>query len=119
MLKKQNRLVTKFEFNIARKYGKSYSAQLFHIYYLEPRNYRGTTKIGLVVSNKLCKTAVGRNRLKRLFREALRRNFDKINDNLWIVIHPKFVSLNKSYEEIYTDITKTLQKIPITRQLRA
>ncbi len=114
MLKKANRLKTRFEFNITRKYGVYYSGELVHIYALKPKNYSGPTKFGIVISNKFHKSAVKRNRTKRLFREAIKKESSKLeNLGLWIVIHPKFSALDKTYEEISTDFSKTIQKIPL------
>ncbi|MFZ2664344.1 MAG: ribonuclease P protein component [Patescibacteria group bacterium] len=111
MLKKENRLSSDFEFNVSRKYGRYYESPLTHTYFLIPKNYQGPTKIGIVVSNKFSKKAVERNRVKRIYRKVVEENFEKLNKgDLWIVIHPKFGSLNKTYEEINTDFNKILQK---------
>ncbi len=115
MLKKENRLSTNFEFNVARKHGRYYVGKYFHAYFLVPKNYDGPVKVGIVVSNKFSKKAVERNRVKRVYREVIRDNFDKINKgSLWLVIHPKFNSLEKGYEEINTDFNKVLQKASIS-----
>lgn len=115
MLKKENRLSTNFEFNIARKYGRYYAGRYFHAYFLNPKNYDGSTKFGVVVSNKFSKKAVERNRVKRVYREVIRNNLDKLDKNgLWVVIHPKFISLQKDYEEINTDFNKVLQEESIS-----
>jgi ribonuclease P protein component len=111
MLKKENRLSSNFEYNVTRKYGKYYKGKYFHVYFLIPKNYEGPTKVGIVVSNKFSKKAVERNRVKRVFREVVRSNFDKINKGyLWVVIHPKLSCVDKSYEEISTDFNKVLQE---------
>lgn len=113
MLKKQNRLKTNFEFNITRKYGEKHQGADFFMYILKPDNYGGETKVGVVVSNKLAKSAVQRNRVKRVFREVVRKNFEKLSGGYWIVLHPRSTSLKKGYEEINTDFNKTLQKITL------
>lgn len=41
-------------------------------------NERGFTRIAVVVSKKVVKSAVGRNRIRRRVYEALRKNFDLI-----------------------------------------
>ena len=114
MLKRQNRLSSNFQFNVSRKYGSYYESALCHLYTLKPQKYNGEPKFGIVVSNKFHKKAVKRNRVKRLYREVLAANLSKFGKNLWIVVHPKFSTLGKSYEEISTDFNKILQKIPLT-----
>lgn len=42
------------------------------------RNERGFTRVGVVVSKKVEKTAVGRNRIRRRIYEAIRVNMDKV-----------------------------------------
>lgn len=115
MLKKENRLSSNFEFNVARKYGNHVEGDLTHVYFVTPTNYTGPTKVGIVISNKFHKNAVVRNRTKRLFREVIQKNFDKIDKgNLWIAVHPKFSVLNKTYEEINADFNKILQKASLS-----
>ena len=111
MLKRQFRLSSKYEFNITRKYGKNAEGKWFYMYYLIPRNYKGVSKAGIVISNKYSKSAVKRNKLKRLFREALRANFDRIPEGFWIVIYPKHQAGRKKYEEISTAFAKTIQEV--------
>ena len=117
MLKKENRLRTTYEFNKVRRLGDKQDAVFFRIYYLDISKHQEdkNTKIGIVVSNKLSKLAVVRNRTKRVFREVVRLNFEKIREGYWIVIHPKVTSLDKGYEEISTEFTKVLQNLPISR----
>ena len=111
MLKRENRLSSDFEFNITRKYGKYFNGKYFHIYFLRPKNYNGPTKVGIVVSNKFSKKAVERNRVKRIFREIVGNNLEKIGkDNIWVVIHPKISCQNKGYEEISAEFNKILQE---------
>lgn len=113
MLKAENRLSTTFEFNVARKYGSYFNFPLFHAYTLIAKNYDGPARIGIVISNKFHKNAVVRNRVKRLFRESLRKKTDTIKKGLWIVLHPKFSAINQTYEKIDLEITKFLQKASI------
>lgn len=114
MLKKENRLVSDFEFNITRKYGIKFSNELFNFYLLQANNYSGPVKVGIVISKKLDKRATKRNRVKRVFSEIVRNNLDKFRPNYWVVIHPKIESFEKNYEEINTQFNQTLQKIPFT-----
>lgn len=115
MLKKANRLVSGYEFNKVRRFGNKYTTRYFHIFWLQPRNYSGPTKIGIVVSNKFHKSAVKRNRVRRVFREVVQHSLPQIKDNLWLVLHPKFFTIDKGYEEINSEFIAVLQKIPVTK----
>ncbi len=114
MFKKERRLSTNFEFNITRKYGKKLTGKFCYLYFLEPDNYSGVTKTGIVVTKKIHKNAVTRNRIKRLFSECMREKFDTIPSSLWIVVHPNTKSLQASHEEICLDIDSLLSEVSIT-----
>jgi ribonuclease P protein component len=114
MLKKENRLSTNFEFNVTRKHGKKLSGEFSQIFFLVPKTKTDITKTGIVVSKKIHKSAVKRNRVKRVFTACLKEKFDTIPTGLWIVIHPNSKSLKAKHEEICSDIGKTLSKISLT-----
>jgi ribonuclease P protein component len=113
MLKRQNRLSSNFQFNVTRKYGTHTEGGFFHLYLVKPTNYEGAQKFGIVVSNKFSKKAVVRNKVKRHYREILFKELNKFIGSFWIVIHPKFSCLDKSYEELFTDFDKTIQKVSL------
>ena len=119
MLPKKNRLTSDYEFNkvryLANKHGTKYTANLFHIFWIDAKDYDGPAQVGIVVSNKFHKSAVKRNKTKRVFREVVKKHFDKIKEGYWVVVHPKFKSIDKSYEEIDADFTKAIQKISLSR----
>lgn len=70
MLKKQHRLTSDFEYKVTRKYGNKYNFNLFNLVVCKPLNYEGPVKVGFVVGTTYHKSAVKRNRVKRLFRQA-------------------------------------------------
>jgi ribonuclease P protein component len=111
MLKKQNRMKTRYQFNITRDKGSHQKGRHFHIFVYKPENYEGPAQFGIVVSTKVTKKATERNRIKRLYREVIRANKVLVQDNLWIVIQPTQSSLEKKYEEISTDFIETIQKV--------
>jgi len=114
MLKKENRLSTNFEFNVTRKHGKKVFGTLCSMFYVKPTNYQGPAKVGIVVSKKVHKSAVKRNRLKRLFVECISKKLDNIPKDHWVVFHPRTESLESKYEEICIDVNKVLSKISLT-----
>lgn len=114
MLEKKNRLTSDYEFNKVYRQGNKYKSSSFDIFYLKPNDYKGPSKFGFVVSNKFGKVAPKRNRIKRVFREVIRKNLGEIKDNYWIIIKPKHPSKNKNYEEINSEFNKVLPKIPVS-----
>lgn len=115
MLKKGSRLLTNYEFNKVRRQGKRYKTDFLTIYYLDVSGYDGPSRFGIVIPNKFSKSAVVRNRVKRVFREVIRLNIDKILDGFWIVIYPAQVSEDKGYEVINEDFNKVLSKVSLAR----
>ena len=64
-------------------------------------NTRGFTRMGVVVSKKVEKTAVGRNRIRRRIYEALRLNMEDIpkkTDYIFVVYSKDFLKM--SFKEI-------------------
>lgn len=111
MLKKVNRISTNFEFRIARKYGKKYVGSFFNAYALSPERYRGPIKLGVVVSNKVSRDAVKRNKIKRRYRDILRSRVHLLPGDTWIVLYVNKDNLGRKYEEIRTDVDSTLSKV--------
>ena len=74
-------------------------------------NTRGFTRVAVVVSKKVEKTAVGRNRMRRRIYEALRVNFDlvpKKMDYIFVIYSPevlkmKFTELEKLLGELVAE----------------
>lgn len=59
-------------------------------------NDRGKTRFAVVVSKKIDKTAVGRNRIRRRLYEAIRLDFDKFKkprDYIFVVYSKNFLTL--------------------------
>jgi len=71
-------------------------------------NTRGFTRFAVVVSKKVMKTAVGRNRIRRRVYEVLRKNMDLIPKNRDYI----FVVYSKDIIKISSDeLEKTLGKL--------
>ncbi|MBR2586979.1 ribonuclease P protein component [Candidatus Saccharibacteria bacterium] len=59
-------------------------------------NERGRTRVAVVVSKKVEKTAVGRNRLRRRVYEAVRVNFDKLKkprDYIFVIYSKRLIGI--------------------------
>jgi ribonuclease P protein component len=70
-------------------------------------------KIAIMVSRKLGK-AVKRNRIKRLVRESVRLNKDKIKEGSLIILSPRF-NENSNLEEICKEILDIFKKAEVLK----
>jgi len=91
-------------YNLGNKYFGNYSLIFFN------KNKLDYSRFGFVASKKVGK-AFCRNRIKRLFREYIRLNIDKLNDNYDIIIVAK-KKFGENIEKLkYYDIEKDLNRI--------
>lgn len=91
-------------YNLRNKYFGNYSLIFFN------KNKLDYSRFGFVASKKVGK-AFCRNRIKRLFREYIRLNIDKLNDNYDIIIIAK-KKFGENIEKLkYYDIEKDLNRI--------
>ncbi len=71
-------------------------------------NVRGFTRVAVVVSKKVNKSAVGRNRIRRRVYEAVRRNFEDMpekHDFVFVVYAPDVLMMPyKELERVLGDL---------------
>lgn len=115
MLKKEARLSSNYEFNKTRRLGASYTGEFSKIFYLKLKNTVENTRVGIVVTNKFSSSAVKRNRIKRVYREIIRKIYSDMSAGYWIVVYPRHGFQEASYEEVSSDLTSLLQKISILK----
>lgn len=72
MFAKQNRLAKDRDVQTAYRAGRTFFTPLFTIKFLKSRQQTGVSRFTVVVSTKVAKQAVTRNRIKRIIREYLR-----------------------------------------------
>jgi ribonuclease P protein component len=104
---KSERLKSKQDFEEIFKQGKRISAKLFRVYYLNkyPR------KLGVIVSKKVSKSAVRRNKIKRWIREIYRTNKYRIPDDVRIVVVALAQAEKSSFNEVSEDILQVFDRI--------
>jgi len=123
MLPSLYRLTRMKDFEILFKQGRFVGTELLtlKIWRIEPNQYprrkyhRDDLKIGFVVSTKIEKRAVGRNRLKRQMREVVRLLLKekKIKAGYMMAFLTKKEMIGKTYQEIEKEIIFVLRKAKV------
>lgn len=109
MLPKENRLTKTRDFDNVFKKGRFFGTKFLSFKYAT--NSFPDTRVGFVVSTKVSKSAVKRNRLKRRMREVIRLNLAKIESGYDISIISKPGAAEMEYGEIERDLLFALGKI--------
>ncbi|MDD4531726.1 MAG: ribonuclease P protein component [Candidatus Pacebacteria bacterium] len=108
MLPKENRLKKEKEFEAVFKGGRTIRGNNIFLRYLA--NGTDKTKVGFVVSKKVSKLAVKRNRIKRRMREIVRLKKKDIKEGLSVIFVALPSSGDAGYEEIKRDIESLFNK---------
>jgi len=104
-----SKLTKNKEFEKIYKNGKSSFNKLLGIKTIKSDNKKA--RFGIIVSTKISKKAVERNKIKRQIREILRKELRKIKENIECVIITRPEILNKKYREIEQSIQNNLRRL--------
>ncbi|WOD39195.1 ribonuclease P protein component [Nodosilinea sp. E11] len=117
MLPKQNRLRRSRDFSqVYRRGRKAVSAHLIVRGWAigaTPEKTVPMLRVGVVVSLKVHKRAVVRNRLKRQVRAALRTLLPRLNPGFWIVISLKPEAVECEYAEFLRELEQLFTKLEV------
>lgn len=111
MLQKVYRLKKRTAFQATYRVGKSYHKDGITVFCGKKKTTELPTKIGFVVSKKIHKRAVKRNRIKRLMRESLRlyiKNIEGFDTEYMSLI---FVASTKLLEKDFKSIDAAMKKL--------
>jgi len=108
MLDKKHRLKEKKDFEEVIKKGKFYSEDL--LVFKKIKNNLSRTRVGFVVSQKVSKKAVVRNKIKRRLRQIIKTNLAEIKPGFDIIFFTKKGIEEKDFSEIKKTIEKLLKK---------
>lgn len=117
MLKQENRLKSKRAFSATYNNKNIISTNLIVLYAGKIKTDKNCpTRVGFVVSKKIHKRAVVRNKIKRLMRENVRLMFkngqtDVINEYQSLIFIAKDDIIDKNFEEIRNTILILLDKL--------
>jgi ribonuclease P protein component len=108
MLPQENRLKRKKEFEAVFKGGRIVRGNNFFLKFLA--NGTDKTKVGFVVSKKISKKAVERNKVKRRLREAIRLKKKEIKQGFSIIIMTTPSIKGLTFKEIQKEADILLEK---------
>ena len=106
MLNKKYRITKKEDFTEINKKGKKIGSSHFIIKFTQ--NSLGYSRYGIIISTKISKKAVERNKIKRQLREIIRINYDTLPQGYDIVIYTKKNICNVLFHELEKEILKSL-----------
>lgn len=110
MLRKENRLTKKVDFKRVLKEGKMVQGRIFSLSFLKSsENFE--PKFGIIVSNRVSKRSVVRNKIKRLLREALRLNLIGIPKGGMFVFLAKKNAVDASGKVVLEDLKTVFKKL--------
>lgn len=106
-MRKEERLTKRADFSAVYQGGKSLADRYLVLYYL-PQPLKGV-KLGISVSRKVA-GSVGRNRLKRLVREAWRAESQQVVCGYHLVVIVRVAARDAEYAQIAHSLTKLTKK---------
>lgn len=101
MIKQENRLKKRKQFNYLYKNGKHVGNEYLSLVYLPLKTK--DFKVGYSVSKKIGKATV-RNKTKRRLKECVLKFSNLIKNEFYIIVIPKPTILNLSFNEIYENV---------------
>lgn len=107
-LAKKNILRRELDFDRVFKQGKAVKGSFLFIKYL--RNNLATPRFGIIVSTKVSKKAVERNRIRRILAETIRLNLLLLGDYDVLAVTDKQI-IGASSEQIRQDLLSVLNNL--------
>ena len=111
MLSKINRLTKDKDFDNVFKSGKSSYDKLIGV--KAEQNQTENSRFGILVSAKVSKKAVERNKIKRQIREVIRLQLEQIKSGYDVVIITLPVILGKDYQEIERSVNGCFRRLGV------
>lgn len=110
MLKRENRLKKRYQYNYVYKVGKKVSGTAMTIYATTSKTKN--IKVGFSVTKKVGK-ATRRNLARRRLREIVRKQLPNLKQNYNIIIVAKDNILSKSFAELSSEFESLLIKLEL------
>ncbi|MFA5024407.1 MAG: ribonuclease P protein component [Patescibacteria group bacterium] len=111
MLKKENRISLNKDFDRVFKTGQSFYCQVLGV--KVAKNKLLTSRFGILISTKISKKAVIRNRFKRQLREIIQKNLLELKSGYDVVLIVLPPILDKKFEELETFLGLSFKKLKL------
>lgn len=108
MLPPANRLTGKSSFDEVKLNGTTFQSKSFGLA-VRKRGDSKPTRFGFIVSTKLSKSAVERNRARRILRESVRLNLGKITNGFDIAFLAKGILVGAETKNIIPEVESALK----------
>lgn len=109
MLAKKYRLTGRSVLEEVKKEGSLYQADSFGIL-VRKRTEDEPSRFAFIVSTKISKAAVDRNKAKRRLREAVKQSIDKIVNGYDVLFLAKKKTLERKSEDIASEVEKIFKE---------
>lgn len=106
-MRRQERLTKNADFGVVYKEGKSTADRYLVLYVLE--RPIAVSRLGISISRRVA-GSVGRNRLKRLVREAWRQQSHKVRTGYHLVVIVRVAAREANYEQISGSLQKLTKR---------
>jgi len=108
MLKKEFRIRKRKEFDLIFTKGRKIKTRFLLIIFL--KNSLSLSRFGFIVSSKVSKKAVVRNKIKRRLREIIRLNLSRIKSGYDFIIIASPFAKEVDFQNLKEDLEKALSK---------
>ncbi len=116
MLPKQDRLPLRTELKRVQKEGKIYQSPFFGLIVNKRQvtsDKEDASRFGFIVSKRISRKAVERNRVKRLLSEAVRRLLPRIKLGWEGVFLAKKTILGRGFKEVLREVERVFEKAEV------
>jgi len=115
VLKKINIIRLKKEFEEIRTRGEIHQSPIFGLVTLDIRS-EGESRFGFVISKKISKKAVVRNKIRRLLAESVRVNLKNIKKGYLVLFLVKKEIIGMKFGEVETEVKRMFERMGIKKQ---
>lgn len=109
MLRKKNRISSRL-FPKKERPLKNIPSESFSLSIYSAKDNK-EIKVSVIVSKKVAKTAVARNKIRRRFYSILKKEISYIKKNILLVIYVKKIAFEKKYSNLESEIKSILNKL--------